>query len=764
MGWCTVAKFSAAIAALYLLPCFGDGLPGDYLVTQRWRYLSAQYSPLSNPAFLADDDYLSAHGTYAPMVGNQFYASELGATLPLGLFQSLGVSWARQGESKYASFDKNFVATGDSIQFASNAFLVSYAANVWSGLCLGASVSMIQESQFGTSVLSIPPGIDIGASIRVANHPLLGMHRVGIMLQNALAPVLKGSSGTAQTFPRVARLSWNGSFMDGKLDAGIDAEAKDLLRDAAQFTGTQKDLEYEVSSRLSLWLFNYLRLAALGGLGEKSLYYWGVAGGVDAPGFNAGRALTVLYQFCMMHQAGLHTNGHSITARMEFGKHREDIFAERMYRYLETSANDLYNRAMTLYYAGKYWEAFWVYGQLLGLFPDFFKADMASYYFHNCEEKMDMRSRSVSGYTGVISQYPTSPAVALSDLGIMRVAYREETWEIVQKQYERLTTMQVADSIRNHAAYLMGESYLRQGQFSQAEELFMTIPTDHPQYPFAQHSLAVALIAQNKNDRAVGALEKVVGTTPRSPGEEELVNRSLLFLGYLAYESQILKKAVAMLRQIPSESYYYEDALLGLAWTALKARQWEDCSQTAQLLTKSSKKPVMQCEGLLLRAYASMMKEKYAEALDILTLAQKESAKIASPSDDTLRVRREKYSGIRVSYDSLAGNAEVLSHNRSTPQLVSMADSMHANQKKMKTDIDTFLVYLDEFHRSDFFVRDAKNLKNDIEYALATADHKIKTSKQRKETQQEMKSMDEINKQIEKAKEDMQKAKGKEGK
>jgi tetratricopeptide (TPR) repeat protein len=760
MGWCTAGKYSLAAVALSLLPCFGDGLPGDYLVTQRWHYLSAQYSPLSNPAFLADDEYVSARAVYAPMVNNSFYASELGATLPLGLYHSLGFTWARQGESKYPSFDQNFQPTGDSVQFASDGFIFSWAGNIWGRLCLGASVSMIQENRFGATVLSFPPGIDVGISYRLANHPLLGMHRVGIILQNALAPVLDGSAGT-ETFPRVARLSWNATFMDGKLDAGIDAEAKDLLLDATQFVGSKKDMEYEVASRLSLWLLQYLRLAVLGGLGENNLYYWGVAGGVDAPSFNAGRTLAVLYQFYMMHQAGAHTNGHSISVRAEFGKHREDIFAERMYRYLETSANDLYNKAMTLYYAGKYWDAFWVYGQLLALFPDFFKADMAAYYFHSCEEMLDMRSPAVMGYRTVISQYPTSGAVALADLGIMRVAYREESNEIVQKQYERLTTMQVPDSIRYYAAYFMGETCLRQGQFSQAEELLMSIPAEHPQFPFAQHSLAIALIAQNKNDRAIGNLEKVIEGIPRSPAEEELANRSLLFLGYLAYESQVVKKAVVLLRQIPTTSYYYEDALLGLAWTALKARQWEDCSQTAQVLTKISKKPVMQCEGLLLRSYAAIMKERYNEALDILTLAQKEVEKIAPPSEDTLRSHRLSYSNVRASYDSLAGNAEALSHNRTTPQLVSMIDSMGVHQKKMKSEIDSFLVYADEFHRSEFFVRDAKDLKNDIEYALATADYRVKTAKQRKETEKGMKSVDDINKQIEKAKEEMQKIKGK---
>ena len=39
-------------------------------------------------------------------------------------------------------------------------------------------------------------------------------------------------------------------------------------------------------------------------------------------------------------------------------------------------------------------------------------------------------------------------------------------------------------------------------------------------------------------------------------------------LGYIFYEDNALSKAVSALRMVPSQSNYYEDALLGLGWTA----------------------------------------------------------------------------------------------------------------------------------------------------------------------------------------------------
>ncbi|MDR0331021.1 MAG: hypothetical protein LBH93_04875, partial [Chitinispirillales bacterium] len=47
---------AASIFALFLVPgAFAAGLPGEYLVTQRWRALNNPYSPLSNPANIAEE-------------------------------------------------------------------------------------------------------------------------------------------------------------------------------------------------------------------------------------------------------------------------------------------------------------------------------------------------------------------------------------------------------------------------------------------------------------------------------------------------------------------------------------------------------------------------------------------------------------------------------------------------------------------------------------------------------------------------------------
>jgi hypothetical protein len=57
----------------------------------------------------------------------------------------------------------------------------------------------------------------------------------------------------------------------------------------------------------------------------------------------------------------------------------------------------------------------------------------------------------------------------------------------------------------------------------------------------------------------------------------------------------------------------YEDALLGLGWTAIKARQWKDCIDAGQKLAQVSSRFVMQGEGALLQAYGNMLQKQYEQ-------------------------------------------------------------------------------------------------------------------------------------------------------
>src|SRR4030042_636145 len=72
---------------------FADGLPGEYYVTQRWRDLFSAHSPATNPAFMTEENYVSARFAVCPTLQGSFVLMEAGLVIPIGLYQSVGATY-----------------------------------------------------------------------------------------------------------------------------------------------------------------------------------------------------------------------------------------------------------------------------------------------------------------------------------------------------------------------------------------------------------------------------------------------------------------------------------------------------------------------------------------------------------------------------------------------------------------------------------------------------------------------------------------------
>ncbi|MBD3419967.1 MAG: hypothetical protein GF398_07620 [Chitinivibrionales bacterium] len=742
-----------------------DGLPGEFISTQRWHDLFARYSPLTNPAIITEANYLGARFAFSPTLGNAFKIIDLGVTIPVGLYQSVAVSWFFLTPGSYEIYSinrsTNIWEPNGTTSSSENYFMLSYAINPWNRLSVGANLNFVYQSLFpGTENAekrfneNFIPGIDIGATYRLFRHPLAGNHVIGINLQNLIyAPTIGEES-----FPANLRISWLATFWEKRIESGIDFDIKDVVAQADKFQDGDKQIEWELYGRVGTWLLRVFKLYFLFGSNGSGApdaeidVPWGLAGGINIPSVNIGRDLELLYQYHAVDGPAINT--HTIYLRADLGKHREEIYARKMARQLDASPNDLYNKALTLYHQQKYWEAFFVFGQILSQFPDFFKNDWVNYYLHSCQEELDMRQASQSGYAEAINKYPQSEIVPYADLGIMRVVYREGDNAKVSDQFAKLNQLGVPDSLKYHAYYLMGQTHMRNKDYSKAIQLFNLIPEGHPEYIFGQHSLGVCQVLSDNMQAAMVALENAIQSEATTSTQKEGVNRSYLLIGYLFYEELSLSKAVTALRSIPAGSYYYEDALLGLGWSAIKARQWADCMDAGVKLQKTSNKEVIQCEGMLLEAYALLMRKNYGQALDVLQKAYDKINKVSPPSKEQLATRTQQYAQEREDYGEVAASAYDLALVRQTSAVIKLIDSLHVEQKSSKQNIDEHLKFSDEFVRSGFFSRGIDKIKEDLEYALATAEKLSGTSATPAKPVEETEELDE---EIQKLQEEMRK-------
>jgi hypothetical protein len=241
-----------------------------------------------------------------------------------------------------------------------------------------------------------------------------------------------------------------------------------------------------------------------------------------------------------------------------------------------------------------------------------------------------------------------------------------------------------------------------------------------------------------------------------TPEQKEVVNRSYLFFGYLFYEEGALPKAVKALRSVPEGSYYYQDALLGLGWCAIKAQQWPDCIDAGKRLALAATTDPVRLEAALIEAYGNMMQKNYAGAFTLLDNARNKALALAPLSEDTLSLRRTGYESTRVVYDHLADNTENVSFKSPSPFMLRQIDSLHTHQIAHKDTIDKFLKFADEFGRLKFFSRPLDKIKEDIEYAHATAQRRLaETSGGQKVKTQVKEEQQKVDEEIQKLKEEI---------
>jgi hypothetical protein len=340
---------------------------------------------------------------------------------------------------------------------------------------------------------------------------------------------------------------------------------------------------------------------------------------------------------------------------------------------------------------------------------------------------MDMRKAAAENYLRFRVEFPESPVLPYTDLGLMRIWYRNGDSAAVAQQFARLNTSQVSDSLKQHARYYQAQAFMHLGHYTDAITLLEGIEEYHPEYVFAQHSLGVAYAALDSMERAVAPLSIAAQTAPQTKAQEEMVNRSLVLLGYLFYggtdgSGRLLPNAVAALSRVPATSYYYEDALLGLAWCGVTAGRNDDCLRACSKIKNISTKTVLQCEALLLEGYVRIIQKKFNDAIAILREASaliRESSMILPVGKDAAEL---EYLNTRKTYNVLAARLNAAVLKRETKAERRLIDSLRTPQKEYEKKAGDLRVKLDEFDRLNFFARNAGDLKRDIDYALIKAE------------------------------------------
>lgn len=750
--------WAVLLALCASVPLHADGLPGEYLLSERWRTFHSTVSPLNNPANLAEQNYSSLRAVTTLASDDVANLWELGLVVPLGLYHTVGLTWVSESGKPIESGEfqgDDFVFSDERKKNINSQYMFSYAYHLWRGLVAGANVNLLTQSNFGEDT-DINIGLDLGFSYRLLYHQFWGQHSVGITYRNLPIPQV-GDFNRVEYSP-LLKAAYNASFFHKTLELDVQFNLKDFTADPREFLHGRRDHEWDVMVGGSYWFLRYVGVKGYVEIDKRrSVESFGLAGAFNLPHINRGKDLSFLYQYRDETRSSL-LGTHSVYLKTDFGKHREEIYAQRIGRDASVSANSLYNKAMKLYYKGEYWEAYFIYGRILSEFPDFYKNDLVLYHAGSCLEELDMREEAVKAYQSVKGFFPLSNIVQNADLGLMRVHYRQNHISQVRSQYVELNKPGVNDSIRMHGSYLLGQAQMRTGEFRSAVYQFEMVSDTHPDYILAQLSLAACHANLNSGMHLVmSSLENCINSKAVTPAQKEAYNRACLLLGYAFYEEGALAKAVTALRMVEKGSMYYDEAQLGLGWSAIKARQWSDCIRAGRYLRNSKTDFVLRSEGALIECYGHMMEKRYDKVVDILTPALERVTEYRTISYDSVQSRTDSYNMNRLQYGELAIEVVRLAGRGGMVDAGSV-ENLRENCAGVKEDIDSHYRFMDRYNRSLFFARGMETIREDMEYALAKA-HKLSSSSELLESNQIMNDREEeLNEEIRRLEREAEKA------
>jgi tetratricopeptide (TPR) repeat protein len=686
-----------------------DGLGGEYLVADRWRLAHPELSPTTNPSFIIERNYpcLRYSGT---RLLSTFSMHEVGLSVPLGFHQAVGLTWLYQGAGEYDQtvFDAGSPtdSTVGTVVDRNNSFLLTYALSPWRRLTIGLSAHVLyrhfaDEQQAGV-------GLDAGLSWEPTLPVWMGRHTLGAALQNALAPAV----GDGLT--RSLNLTWHGSWFEERMDAGVQARLMDIGYD-----GGGDAVPWSLSGRLGFTLLRMFKMAGVAGVDAQGLDFYGGLAGLNVPSANRGRDFEVQ---CQLVRLAGDVTSISFHALVEVGRHREERSARKTAERLNIAPSTHYNTALTLFYAGKYWEALLALGSLRADFPDFYKADWVDYHEALCMERLGMDGAARRAFERTRRENPRSPVVPLLDLGVMRTAYRQGDPMALRQCFGAIYESDVADSIKAEAAYLWGQSNIRGERWSDARELLERVPAGHPLYVYAQYSAAVANYDQGQIAPALHNLLNVLGVPPVTREQQEIANKAALQLGQLYLEDLkseelSLAKAVSALRRVPSGSASYAEAQIALAWAALRAGNWPDCLDVGTALLHSDANPLLRAEGGLIAGYAHYKANEFPAAADLLQRAADLVDQLAQKPRMPPHLDGPVYAGL----DSVAALAVRLAPMKGSPQMAAMLDSLHTEQERLSRQLGAWRRDFDAFGHHTVFMYRFEDLQTDVDFLLARA-------------------------------------------
>jgi tetratricopeptide (TPR) repeat protein len=645
----------------------------------------------------------------------------------------------------------------------------NYGVRVLPWLMLGGNVKMRTQAQFGKPAFSKVPGLDVGVYFNPIDHYQFGDLGISLTAQDILPtqtpweyalesgfdPATAGDLITVSRGRAGIRYSGLNDNLVVSFEMLVDNAFRDIFANLpwnefkkALVTITEgerpdisaKDIAdmFPIAFR---WGFHakYMFIPQIwfkGGWTNNNIPYLGFSYNLLYPLPEMINYLNVDYNFgysFLENSANLNDERGlvmMIRASADFGRTREQKESKRLYDRLVVAPMDAYQEAMRLYTAGKYWEASFAYGKLISLYPTFYLNDKAVYYMGDCYKQLYMNQTAREVFREALDEYTTSDMRAHYLYGVMSLDYREDNYDEAMRNHAFIINLYPESEIVGEAEYLAGEIEFAQQHYDDARRhLELVKPTD-PSYMYAQFTLGVVNYQTDREQAAIQNLKIVIEDTSSKAPDVKLQHAAAVKLGHVYYESQSgnkLREAVESYSIVPENaSPSGDEALLGIAWSWVKAGRPELALQKADRIVALHPKSPFIPEAHLLRGYALMLLKRHGDAIPALERCL-ETASGEFLTDEHVKARKGQFDQISDNFTPVSERIKRNAMRKPTPRSVEERTELYKGYELFAKENKAFFEYrvLAKSHKN-FFMR-KEEIIEDATFALAKATNFMKT-------------------------------------
>jgi len=810
---CSIRVLAAAVllGAVFAVGQDGEGgYDAPYFQADFTQDLNSWTSALVNPALLyrVNQQHASiAFYRWGIDRGNMGY-QDLSWFYPVRLNHTVGLTilHARNSMDKVERGSADGEASG-TVSYQDLWLIGNYGVRVMPWLMLGANAKFRSQTQFGNPAFSKVPGLDVGVYINPLDHYQYGDLGISFNAQDILPTQTPwqykdkdDKNGTVTFKPAETdlitvsrarmgvRYSGLNDNLVGSFEILIDNAFRDIFaalpwnefRNALQ-SGNLDSMKQQLSSQDIKGMFptavrwglhiKYMFIPQIwfkGGWTNNNIPYLGFNYNMIYPLPEMINYLNIDYNFgysfiensaSMDDERGLVM---MLRASADFGRTREQKESKRLYDRLVVAPMDVYQQAMRLYTAGKYWEASFAYGKLMSLYPTFYLNDKAVYYMGDCYKELYMNNTAREVFKDALEEYTTSDMRANYLYGIMSLDYREDNYEEAMRNHSFIINLYPESDIVGEAEYLAGQIEFARRNNAAAREHFEKVKPTDKSYLYALYTLSVIDYDEDREDAAIKNLRRVVDDTTSRKADDLLQNAAAVKLGHIYFESKgpdgkgRLREAVEAYSMVPEGAVPSGDeALLGAAWAWIKAGQPKLAFEKADKIVSLHPKSPFVPEAHLVRGYTLMQQNRYAGAVPIFEKClETAGGKFLTAEDVTQR---------KVQYDSemdvFAPTADKIKKNamrKPTPRSVEERPELQKGYERFAKEHKEFFDYrmLEKSHRNFFMQKE--QIIEDATFALAKATRLINSSRAVKEMQKSAGTEEKIDAELEKLRKQLQ--------